>query len=208
MKKTKQEKIEEKKRVFDYMHTVADLNVQNTKIVWKTGIYIAALFVALFIASYFVSDHLIGWLTFLMPAGAALIAKNNKVRKTPSDIQFYLGWQNMWGMAAALAFIVCADKDIPVYVMFAVYYVSLVTALAMLFESMRVRYASVVFCAAACGVVLTGIQIALEVETTMQWCLGIFFFFDLAALLIGGFVMQWQVKKNIKNPINFPRPKD
>ena len=207
MKRTPQKIKEEKKRVFDYMHTVADLSVENTTIVWKTGIFIAVLFAVLFGASYYVSDKIIAWLTYLMPIGAYFISRINRVRKTSADIQFHQIWQNMWGIAAVTAFLTHGFKDLSMCSLFVAYYIALATGIIILYELMRIRYAATVF-VTSCGFCMYGIQMALDPEMTMRWCLANFIIFDVIAFLFSGAAMRWQVKNRIKNPINFPQPKE
>ena len=207
MKRTLQDQKEEKKRVFDYMHTAVDLNIQNVKIVWKTGAYIAILFAALFVASYYVSEQVIAWLIYLMPLGAYLVSRRYRVRKTEADIQFHLMWQNMWGIAAGLAiFPYFFALKLAVGPILLIYYISLMVGLVMLFESMRVRYASMVLCA-SCGIGVTGARLILESEGTIRAYLALAILFYVISFMIGGAAMQWQVKNRIKNPINFPQPK-
>ena len=139
MKHTTQEKIEEKKRVFEYMHSVADLSVENIGIVWKSGVFLTVLLTALFIATYYVSDNVIAWLTFLMPLGAYLISRKYRVRKTTADIQFHQIWECMWCIAAAMAFVFLYANSLMLYGLFVVYYISITLGLFILYELMRVR---------------------------------------------------------------------
>lgn len=206
MKHTSQEKIEEKKRVFEYMHSVVDLSVENTGIVWKTGIFIAILLVALFVASYYVGDNVIAWLTFLMPLGAYLISRKYRVRETTADMQFHQIWQAMWGIAAIMAFVFLFFHYLAFYGLFIVYYITITLGIFILFDLMRVQYAGMVLCA-ACGIALTGFKVAMDPGTSMGWCLGTFIIFDVFTFILGGATMLWQVKNRIKNPINFPQPK-
>ena len=207
MKKTSLEKQEERKLVSDYMNTVADLSVENTRIVWMAGLYIAVLLGALMVASYYVSVQTLAWLVYLMPLGAFMISRKYRIRRTVADIQFHLIWQNMWGMAAVLAIVPCLYDGLSVNGIFAVYYIVLAVGTVVFLELMRLRYASIVF-ALAIGIVLTGIRTALDDETSIRWCLGSFFLFDLILFLLSGVAMQWQVKNRVKNPVNFPQPKE
>ena len=206
MKRTKQEMKEEKDRVDEYMHSVADLSVQNVTIIWKTGIFIALLFVALFVASYYVSDNAIAWLTYLMPLGAYLLSRRYRIRKTIIDIQFQQIWQSMWGIAAPLAFVPLFYKDLSVYGVFIVYYIAILIGLFIHYDLMRARYAAIVMCG-GCGIALSGFRTALEPETTMRWCLGTFILFDVIVFMLSGAAMQWQVKNRVVNPVNFPQSK-
>ena len=206
MKRTPAEKEEEKRFVFEYNHTPANLSLGNTKIVWKTGIYIALLFIALFIASYYVSEKVICWLTFLMPIGALVIARMGRIRKTYDDIQFHTAWTDLWGMSGALALVPSMVDDLPILSMFGMYYATLIVGFIMLLEMMRMRYASLPLIAAS-GIAATGLRESIDPEGTIRGCLVFFILFNLLAILIGGFVMQWQVKKHIQNPINFPQEK-
>lgn len=207
MKRTSQEIYEEKKRVCDYMHSAPDLSIENTNIVWKTGIFVGLLFIALFIASYYVSNNIIAWLMYLMPIGAYLIARKYRVRKTFTDMQFHMVWKYIWGVAVVGAFVPHFYKDLSVYGIFLVYYVIITFGLLILYELMRVQYASAVMCG-ACGIAIMGIQVAIDPETTIRWCLGTFFLFDVITILLSGLVMKWQVKNHVANPINFPKQKD
>ena len=204
MKHTCQEKKEEKKRVFEYMHSVADLSVKNIGIIWKTGIFIAILFVAFFVASYFVDDNVLAWLTFLMPLGAYLISRKYRVRKTTADMQFHQIWQAMWGIAAAITFVFLFSKYLALYGLFVVYYITITLGVFILYDLMRVQYAGMVLCGAT-GIALMGFKLALDPECTMRWCLGTFILFDVVLFILGGAAMQWQVKNHVMNPINFPQ---
>lgn len=204
MKRTSTEKEEEKRFVFEYNHTPADLSIENTKIVWKTGIYVAILFAALFIASYYVSERVIGWLTLLMPLGTVLIDRKDRVRKTHSDIQFHTAWTVLWGMSGVFPFVLMIFNDLPIVTMFGLYYVTLILGFLMLFEMMRMRYASLPLTAAT-GIAANGLRESIDPEATIQACLVVFILFDIFAVWIGGVVMQWQIKRHIQNPINFPQ---
>lgn len=206
MKRTTAEKEEEKRFVFEYNHTPADLSLENTQIVWKTGLFIAILFLALFIASSYVSEKTIYWLTYLMPVGALLIARKDRIRKTHSDIQFHTVWMDMWGMSGALALAFGLFDDHSILIMFGMYYATLIIGLMILFEMMRMRYASLPLIAAS-GIAVTGLQESIDPEGSIRACLAVFILFDVFAILISGFVMQWQVKNHIQNPINFPQEK-
>ena len=206
MKRTPEEKEEEKRLVFDYTHNPANLSLENTKIVWKSGIYIALLFIALFVASYHVSEKVICWLSYLMPVGALVIARAGRIRKTHSDIQFHTAWMNMWGMSGALAIVLSMHDSLPVRSIFGMYYATLIIGLIMLFEMLRMRYASLPLIAAS-GIAATGLRESIDPESSIRACMAVFIFFDVFAILIGGFVMQWQVKKHIPNPVNFPQEK-
>ena len=206
MRRTEQEIKGENKLVYEYMHSTADLSVENVSIIWKTGIFIALLFVVLFVASYYVSDNTIAWLLYLMPLGAYLLSRRYRIRKTIIDIQFQQIWQNMWGIAAPLAFVPLFYKDISVYGVFVVYYIVILIGLFILYDLMRVRYAAIVICG-GCGIALSGFRTALEPETTIRWCLGTFILFDVIVFMLSGAAMQWQVKNRVANPVNFPQPK-
>ena len=206
MRRTEQEIKGENKLVYEYMHSTADLSVENVSIIWKTGIFIALLFVVLFVASYYVSDNTIAWLLYLMPLGAYLLSRRYRIRKTIIDIQFQQIWQNMWGIAAPLAFVPLFYKDISVYGVFVVYYIAILIGLFILYDLMRVRYAAIVICG-GCGIALSGFRTALEPETTIRWCLGTFILFDVIVFMLSGAAMQWQVKNRVANPVNFPQPK-
>ena len=206
MKHTSTEKEEEKRFVFEYNYTPANLSIENTKIVWKTGIFIAILFTVLFIASYYASEKVICWFTYLMPIGAILIARKDRIRKTHSDIQFHSAWMNMWGMSGAFALILSMYNEQPETSIFGIYYVTLVTGFIMLLEMLRMRYASLPL-VVSCGISATGLRASIDPEGSIQVCIISFILFDVFAIIIGGAVMQRQVKKQIKNPINFPQQK-
>ena len=203
MKRTSQELKEEKKRVFNYMHTIANLSVENTSIIWKTGIFIAVLLAALFAASYYVSDKTIAWLTCLMPIGAYLISRKYRIRKSDADIQFQEIWKSMWGIAAAMTFPPLFYEDLSVYGIFVAYYIAISMGMFILYDLMRVQYAAILFCGSV-GIALTGFRYALAPDATMRWSLVNFFMFDIVLFLLSGAAMRWQVKNRIKNPVNFP----
>ena len=109
-------------------------------------------------------------------------------------------------MSGALALVLSMVDDLPILSMFGMYYATLIVGFIMLLEMMRMRYASLPLIAAS-GIAATGLRESIDPEGTIRGCLVIFILFNLLAILIGGFVMQWQVKKQIQNPINFPQEK-
>lgn len=98
------------------------------------------------------------------------------------------------------------DGDVSVYSIFVFYYIVIIIGVYILYDLMRIQYAvMLVFC--ACAVALTGFRYGMEPEASIRLCLVNFFMFDIVVFLWSGAVMRWQVKKRIKNPVNFPEHK-
>ncbi len=203
MKRTPQELKEEKQRVSNYMHTIADLSVENTGIVWKTGTFIAVLFAALFVASYYVSDHTIVWLIYLMPIGAYFISRKYRVRKSDADIQFQQIWLDMWVIAAAMTIPTLLLEELSVYSIFVVYYIALTIGIFILQDLMRTRYSAMIV-VGSFGIALSGFRLGLDPDVSIRLYLVNFFIFDILLFVMSGAAMRWQVKNRIKNPVNFP----
>ena len=196
----------DKRETFLFLNTPANLHIKNCSILWKTGVANIVIAMALCLVSYYVDEDYVTWLTLLMPLAALLIERKERVHVSTDDVLFHVGWTNAWGVTAGLAFVGCFWNGLPANGIFLIYYISMLTALAVFVEMLRVRYVALPLCASI-GIAFSSFRFVSDPELTIRAGLVAFSFFSLISLVIGGAVMQWQIKNHVKNPINFPDEK-
>ncbi len=206
MKEQEPEKKMSKQEVSELQLIPVELNSRTSQLVWKAGMVNLLVIAALFVMSYYVNERLVAWCLLLIPFIDWLMGYIGRTCSFPADSLFYRGWDNTLGCLLALVFVGCFLTDFPANGILLVFCIVFMVALAILYEVVGVRYSSMAL-VAACGMLFSSFRYTIDAEATIRFGLLNFFFFNLLALVLGGYVMKWQIKKRVKNPINFPTHK-
>ena len=198
------EKELEKQAVAAFLLRPVKLHAKNRILMLQMGVVNALMLAALIAVSYYVEERTVMALTMMMPAVDFFMARYKRVRTSAEDCLFHEGWSIVCVFLFILAFSGWFAEEFPVNGVFLMYMFVELVALALLFVLTRLNYASAMLVGSV-SFIYPMFSYSVDPECSIQLGLVMLSLFNFWSFILAGAVMNWQVKNQVKNPINFPQ---